>query len=72
VSDKIFDYNQAAINEGVPKSVLDRLVNEARKEFAWDDMLMELHVIRAIKAYATPMNSNTSETETHRGRTFLC
>jgi hypothetical protein len=57
MNEKIFDYNQAAINEGVPESVLDRLVNEARKEFAWDEMLMELHVVRAIKAYATSMNS---------------
>jgi hypothetical protein len=57
MSDKIFDYNQAAINGGVPKSVLDRLVNEARKEFAWDEMLMELHVIRAINAYAASADS---------------
>jgi hypothetical protein len=57
MNDKIFDYNRAAINEGVPKSVLDRFVDEARKEFALDDMLMELHVIRAIKAYAASMHS---------------
>jgi hypothetical protein len=57
MNDKIFDYNQAAINERIPKSVLDKFVAEARKEFAWDDMLIELHVIRAIKAYAASMSS---------------
>jgi hypothetical protein len=36
--------------------VLSKLVEEVRQEFPWDEMMMELHLIRAINAYS--VNSN--------------
>jgi hypothetical protein len=61
MDNKMFDYDKTAIRERVPKSVLDRFVNEARVEFAMDDMLMELHVIRAIRAYSASRVSKKAE-----------
>ena len=48
----IFDYNKAAENENVPQDVLSRIVSEAQIEFPFDEMMRELHIIRAIKSYA--------------------
>lgn len=53
MSNRIFDYDKAAADAGISQTVLDDFVQEARREFPWDDMLMELHVIRAINAYVS-------------------
>ncbi|MDR2088873.1 MAG: hypothetical protein LBP73_05920 [Clostridiales Family XIII bacterium] len=52
MNDMIFDYIGASQTLKVPESVLCRLEDEARREFPRDSMLMELHVLRAINAYA--------------------
>ena len=52
MNESIFDYNQAAINENVPQDVLSQIVNEAKIEFPFDEMMRELHIIRAINSYA--------------------
>jgi hypothetical protein len=55
MNDRIFDYNTAAINANMPQDVLARLIEEARQEFPFDQMMTELHVIRAINVYSTNM-----------------
>jgi len=52
MNESIFDYNQAAINENVPQDVLMQIVNEAQAEFPFDEMMRELHIIRAINFYS--------------------
>ena len=52
MNESIFDYNQAAINENVPQDVLSQIISEAKIEFPFDDMMRELHIIRAINLYS--------------------
>jgi len=47
----IFDYQETAIRKNVPEDVLSNIVDEAQKEFPLDEMMKELHIIRAINAY---------------------
>jgi hypothetical protein len=46
----IFDYASAARRAGIAAEDLDRLVALTRAEFPGDEMMMELHVLRAIRA----------------------
>lgn len=46
----IFDYKTAAARAGIAGSEVDRLVALIRAEFADDEMMTELHVLRAILA----------------------
>jgi hypothetical protein len=48
----VFDYINAKKEMNVPEDVLLTLEKEARGEFPNDDMMMELHVLRALHAYA--------------------
>ena len=52
MNETIFDYNQAAINKNVPQDVLAHIVSEAQTEYPFDEMMKELHIIRAINSYA--------------------
>jgi len=51
MSGLIFDYKQAANSAGVPNSLVQKFEDEARSEFDQDDMLFELHVLRAINEF---------------------
>ena len=46
---KIFDYNTFSQKYKIDSDVLDNIINDAQKEFEDDQMMIELHVIRAIK-----------------------
>lgn len=46
----IFDYKTATARAGIPGSKLDRLVALICAEFPDDEMMAELHVLRAILA----------------------
>lgn len=48
----IFDYITASRKMDIPSDVVHRLEEEARKEFPQDEMMVELHVVRALNAYA--------------------
>lgn len=45
----IFDVESLANKLKIENKVLDKLIKEAKDEFPDDDMLMELHVVRALK-----------------------
>jgi hypothetical protein len=49
---KMFDYTAVSQNFKIPDAVLRELEDEASREFPRDPMLMELHVLRAVNAYA--------------------
>jgi hypothetical protein len=49
---KMFDYTKTSQNLKIPNTVLRELEDEANREFPFDPMLMELHVLRAVNAYA--------------------
>ena len=44
----IFDYVTAARRAGIPQDKLDRLCVLIRAEFPHDEMMAELHILRAI------------------------
>ena len=48
----VFDYKTISKKLKVPTRVLGKFEQEASSEFPGDDMLRELHVLRALKAYA--------------------
>jgi hypothetical protein len=48
----IFDYKSLGANLAIPVEVIKNFEKEARNEFPFDNMLMEIHVLRAIKNYA--------------------
>jgi hypothetical protein len=55
----IFDYCSVGEKLAVPAEIIKKFEKEARDEFPFDNMLMEIHILRAVKAYA---KSNMLET----------
>lgn len=49
-NERIFDYEQLAKKCNVKSDILNKLVEEASREFPNDQMMIELHIIRAIRA----------------------
>ena len=47
-----FDYRSLGEKLDVPIEIIEKFEEEAHDEFHLDDMLMEIHVLRAVKAYA--------------------
>jgi hypothetical protein len=60
---KMFDYITASQNSEIPDAVLRRLEDEADREFPYDPMLMELHVLRAVNTYT---NASTEKEAANR------
>ena len=48
----MFDYRSLGKELNVPVEIIKKFEQEAYNEFPFDDMLKEIHVLRAIKAYA--------------------
>ena len=48
----MFDYRSLGEELTVPAEVIQKFEQEARSEFPTDNMLMEIHLLRAVKAYA--------------------
>jgi hypothetical protein len=48
----MFDYRSLGEKLAVPLKVVEKIEEEARDEFPFDNMLMEIHILRAVKAYA--------------------
>jgi hypothetical protein len=48
----VFDYKSAAKDMQIPSEIVLRLEREVRHEFPDDPMLMELHILRALRNYA--------------------
>jgi hypothetical protein len=48
----MFDYNSFGNSLDIPTEIVQRFEKEAQNEFPFDNMLMEIHVLRALKAYA--------------------
>ena len=48
----IFDYRSLGRELAVPTEIIHKYEQEARSEFPSDNMLMEIHILRALKAYA--------------------
>ena len=48
----MFDYRSLADQLAVPSEIIQQFEQEAHKEFPFDNMLMEIHILRAVKAYA--------------------
>jgi len=50
--DIIFNYQSVADKFGISDNIVRKIVEEIRKEIPNDNMIMELHVLRALKRYA--------------------
>ena len=48
----IFDYSSIAKEFQISEKVLKEIEKEVKREIPNDNMIMELHVLRALKAYA--------------------
>jgi hypothetical protein len=48
----MFDYRTLGEELAVPSEVIQQFEQEAHNEFPFDNMLMEIHILRAVKAYA--------------------
>ncbi|MDR1115532.1 MAG: hypothetical protein LBL33_05195 [Tannerella sp.] len=48
----IFDYKSAAKDLRLPSDLVRDIEKEVRQEFPNDPMLMELHILRALRSYA--------------------
>ena len=53
----VFDYRSLGEKLAVPAKIVQKFEKEAYEEFPFDNMLMEIHTLRAIKAFAK--NSRT-------------
>jgi hypothetical protein len=53
----VFDYRKAASDAHIPQGFIDTLECEVRKEFNNDEMLFELHMLRAINEYKDSLYS---------------
>ena len=52
MEDLMFDYRSLGEELAVPSEIIQQFEQEAHKEFPFDNMLMEIHTLRAVKAYA--------------------
>jgi hypothetical protein len=48
----IFDYTSMAKEFKISENIVKEIEKEVKKEIPNDNMIMELHVLRALKAYA--------------------
>ena len=48
----MFDYWSLGKKLAVPAEIVRQFEQEAHDEFPFDDMLREIHILRAVKAYA--------------------
>ena len=48
----MFDYRSLGEKLAVPSEIVQKIEEEAYHEFPFDNMLMEIHILRAVKAYA--------------------
>jgi len=49
----MFDYRSLGEDLAVPSEIVQQFEREAHSEFPSDKMLMEIHILRAVKTYAT-------------------
>jgi len=47
----IFNYQAVANKLGIPDEVVRIIENDVKKEIPDDNMIMELHILRALKSY---------------------
>ena len=47
---RYFDYQKVANDAEIPKDKLDKIYNAMKREFPRDEMMLELHVLRACMA----------------------
>ena len=65
MEDVIFDYWLLGRELSVPDETIQEFEEEARNEFPFDGMLAEIHIMRAVKAYA---KANTGMVALHDTR----
>lgn len=48
-NEKIFEYEALSKKFNIEPETLKKIVDEARREFEQDEMMVELHVVRALR-----------------------
>jgi len=54
--DTMFNYQSIADKFKIPDNIVKKIVKETKKEIPHDNMIMELHILRALKSYANKNN----------------
>jgi len=52
IMNAIFDYYSVANRFGISDNIVKKVEQEVREEISNDSMIMELHILRALKSYA--------------------
>ena len=52
MEDLMFDYRSLGERLAVPLEIIQQIEEEAHNDFPFDNMLMEIHILRAVKAYS--------------------
>ena len=52
----MFDYRSLGEKLAISPEIVQKIEEEARNEFPFDNMLREIHILRAIKAYAKQLH----------------
>ena len=58
--DTLFNYQSVAEKYGIPNNIVKEIVRETRKEIPNDNLIMELHIMRALKSYANKRKISTA------------
>jgi hypothetical protein len=48
----LFDYHAASVRLHIPGAIVHQYEKEAKKEFPFDPMMAELHILRALNSYS--------------------
>ena len=56
---KYFDYEKVARKNGLPERELKRIEKEVKEEFPSDQMMYELHVLRAVRSITSANQAST-------------
>ena len=52
-SSVVFDYEKLIEKYEISRKEANRIIDEIKNEFPDDEMMMEIHLIRALKSYAS-------------------
>jgi len=56
---RIFEYEALSNKYNIEPDILKKIIDEARQEFGEDEMMVELHVIRALRYIKKKLRRST-------------
>ena len=56
----MFDYEKLIEQHGISADMAQAIIDDIRDEFADDEMMMEIHIIRALRNYIRNLSNSES------------